>query len=81
MSPAPPPQRQSLTASLLPLVSAVCVLVLVRQGFERFAPDLAWWIAFVCSLVVGYAVYWGVERLLRRRRGTPDPRNGPSDQS
>ena len=80
MSPAPP-QRQSLTASLLPLVSAVCVLVLVRQGFERFAPELPWWIAFVCSLVVGYAVYWGVERLLRRRRGTPDPRNGPSDQS
>jgi hypothetical protein len=87
MSPAPP-QRQSLTASLLPLVSAVCVLVLVRQGFERFAPDLAWWIAFLGSLVVGYAVYWGVERLMRRRQGGSapgqggsDPRNGPSDQS
>jgi membrane protein implicated in regulation of membrane protease activity len=70
-----------MAASLLPLVCAVCALVLVRQGFERFAPDVAWWIAFVSALVVGYAVYWGVERLMRRRQGGSDPRNGPSNQS
>ena len=70
-----------MAASLLPLVSAVCALVLVRQGFERFAPDLAWWITFLCSLAVGYLVYYVVERLMRRRQGGADPRNGPSDQS
>ena len=70
-----------MASSLLPLVSAVCALVIVRQLFERFAPDVAWWIAFVCSLALGYAVYWGVERLLRRRQGGSDPRNGPSNQS
>ena len=79
MSPAPP-QRQSMAASLLPLVSAVCVVVLARQGFERFAPDLSWWISFLCSLAAGYLAYYLVERFMRRRRpGGRAPQDSPTD--
>lgn len=80
-----------MAASLLPLVSAVCVVVLARQGFERFAPDLSWWISFICSLALGYLAYYVAERIMRRRQpGATAPKgrsrdsdagNGPADQS
>lgn len=73
-------QRQSMAASLLPLVSAVCVVVLARQGFERFAPDLSWWVSFLCSLALGYVAYYLVERFMgRRQRGATTSKEGSSD--
>jgi len=60
-------------SSLLPLVAAICVLILIREGFQRFAPGVNYWVAFAVALVVGYAVYFGLDRALTQRgRGRGD---------
>ncbi|WP_460935104.1 hypothetical protein [Phycicoccus ginsengisoli] len=67
MSPASPRPRRSLAATYLPLVVAICAMVLVRELVTALWPDLSSWVAFVAALAVGWLTYAGVERVLARR--------------
>lgn len=73
MSPAPPRGRRSGVAALLPIVVAICVVVLVREVVQAVAPGVNTWVVFVAALVAGWLAYGGTERLLDRR----DDRNNP----
>ena len=73
MSPEPRPGRRSGVAALLPLVVAVCVVVLVREAVRAVAPGVNTWVVFVAALVAGWLAYTGAERYLDRR----DERNRP----
>ena len=78
MSPDPRPGRRSGVAALLPLVVAVCVVILVREGIQSAAPGVSTWVVFVAALVAGWLAYAGVERLLNRRdRHDRDQRDRP----
>jgi uncharacterized membrane protein (DUF4010 family) len=67
MSPDPRPGRRSGVAALLPLVVAICVVVLVREVVESLAPGVSTWVVFVAALVAGWLAYAGAERVLDRR--------------
>jgi peptidoglycan/LPS O-acetylase OafA/YrhL len=60
-------RRRTSSSTLLPLVAAVCALIIVREGLQRLLPSLSYWIVFVVALVVGWLTYSVVERLLARR--------------
>jgi uncharacterized membrane protein (DUF4010 family) len=67
MAPAPVRGRRTGAAALLPLVVAVCVVVLVREAVQAAAPGVTTWLVFVLALVAGWLAYTGTERVLDRR--------------
>jgi membrane protein implicated in regulation of membrane protease activity len=60
-------RRGTSSSSLLPLVAAVCALIIAREALQFFLPSLSYWVVFVVALVVGWLSYSAVERLLARR--------------
>jgi uncharacterized membrane protein (DUF4010 family) len=73
MSPEPSRGRRSGVAAVLPLVVAICVVVLVREVVQSVAPGVNTWVVFVASLVAGWLAYTGAERFLDRRDGRNRP--------
>jgi len=67
MSPDRRPGRRSGVAALLPLVVAVCAVVLVREGVQSAAPGVSTWVVFVAALAAGWLAYAAAEWLLDRR--------------
>ena len=67
MAPTPQRPRRTGAATYLPLVVAICAMVLVRELVTALWPDLSSWVAFVAALAVGWVAYAGVERFLARR--------------
>ena len=67
MAPTSQRPRRSLAATYLPLVVAICAMVLVRELVTALWPDLSSWVAFLAALAVGWAAYAGVERFHARR--------------
>ena len=61
-------RRGTSSSSMLPLVAAVCALIIAREALQYFFPGLSYWVVFVVALVVGWFSYSVVERLLARRR-------------
>lgn len=59
--------RRDASSTLLPFVSALCALIVVREGLQYLVPSLSYWVVFVVSLVVGLLAYSAVERYLARR--------------
>ena len=54
-------------AAYLPLVAAICAIILTRWLMGTFAPGLHALVEFVVALGVGYAAYLAVERRLDQR--------------
>ena len=67
MAPTPQRPRRTGAATYLPLVVAICAMVLVRELVTALWPDLSSWVAFLSALAVGWLAYAGVERFLARR--------------
>ena len=59
--------RRNASSTLLPFVTALCALILVREGLQWLLPHLSYWVVFVVSIVVGLLAYSAVERYLARR--------------
>lgn len=73
MSPSSGGRRGTTSSSLLPLVSALCALIVARELLQLVLPGLSYWVVFVIALVVGWVTYAMVERFVGRRN---PPRNG-----
>ncbi|MDU0313376.1 hypothetical protein RKE38_06720 [Phycicoccus sp. M110.8] len=67
MAPTSQRPRRTGAAAYLPLVVAICAMVLVRELVTALWPDLSSWVAFVAALAVGWVAYARVERFLARR--------------
>jgi hypothetical protein len=67
MPPTQPRQRRTGSAAFLPLVVAVCAILVVRLALDALFPSLSLWISFVGALVVGWVAYTLTERWLDRR--------------
>jgi membrane protein implicated in regulation of membrane protease activity len=66
-----PPRRRTGPTTFLPIVVAICAILVVRGLIEAVLPDLSTWIAFIVALVVGWVAYTLTERFLDRRQGEP----------
>lgn len=70
MSPAPGDRTANRRPFLVPFLLGLCSLILVREGLDRFAPDLNYWIVFIAGLAVGWTVFTVAERVIAKRNAT-----------
>ena len=69
MSPTQPRQRRTGSAAFLPLVIAICAILVVRLLLDALFPSLSLWVSFIGALIIGWVAYTLTERWLDRRDG------------
>lgn len=67
MSPAPGDRTATRRPFLVPFLLGLCSLILVREGLQKLAPGISYWIVFVAGLAAGWVVFTVAERVIARR--------------
>ena len=67
MSPAPGDSTPARRPFIIPFLLGLCSLILVREGLDRFAPGVSYWIVFIAGLAVGWTVFTVAERVIAKR--------------